>query len=119
MPPSSSEVSESIDVEQLEDTSQNDLIRQESSESSFSHNYEAMEFEEGIHVTLSSVSNYQDQTFESKPSSTYIDSNEEFMYSSKDLLPGPLNLELVQNKFSDPNATLNHNKDQQDLPKQN
>ena len=47
----------------------------------------------------------------------YIDSNEEFMYSSKDLLPGPLNLELVQNKFSGPNATLNHKKDQQDFIK--
>jgi hypothetical protein len=43
-------------------------------------------------------SNYQEQTFESKPSSTYIDSNEEFMYCTKDILPGPLNLDLVKNQ---------------------
>jgi hypothetical protein len=37
--------------------------------------------------------------------STYIDSNEEFIYSTKDLLPGPLKLECVK-KFGDSKATF-------------
>ena len=99
----SSVTSESIDVNQLPETSTekvSELLPQKEnenkpSESSSSHNYVAMEIEEGIHMTLSSETNYDQQTFESKPSATtYIDSNEEFMYETKDLLPGPLNLEL-------------------------
>jgi len=72
---------------------------------SFDHNYDATEIEEGINCSFSSGSNYEEKTFESKPSSTYIDSNEEFIYSTKDLLPGPLNLDSVK-KFTDPKGTV-------------
>jgi hypothetical protein len=74
VPSYSSSYSESVDINEISDSTPSKEIEYlEQSESSFSNNYVAMEFEEAD-------SNYQELTFESKPSSTYIDSNEEFMY---------------------------------------
>ena len=96
--PSSSE-SESIDINEITES----LIEEEEeekevntvSQSSTSHNYVAMEIEEGVHFTMGSETIEWQDTFESKPSqTTFIDSWEEFKYSDKDILLKPLNLEL-------------------------
>ncbi|CAI2364364.1 unnamed protein product [Moneuplotes crassus] len=114
--PTSSSESESIDINQLSQSSESEssIIKEDTSESrsSASHNYVAGEIEEGIHFTMSSGTLEGQDTFESKPSqTTYIDSNEEFRYSDRDILPTPLNLELVKkmNKFEDKKATITRN----------
>lgn len=80
-------INELVNLSSKLDTSQDEATN------SFNRNFVAMELEECLDTSLSSVTNYEERTFESKPSSTFIESNEEFMYSTKDLLPGPLNLE--------------------------
>ena len=72
--------------------SQNEKIYSETTDS-YDDKFVAIELEEGIEEGEED----EEDDFESKVSSTYIESNEEFMYSTKDLLPGPLKLELVQN----------------------
>lgn len=72
--------------------SQNEKIYSETTDS-YDDKFVAIELEEGIEEGEED----EEDDFESKVSSTYIESNEEFMYSTKDLLPGPLKLELVRN----------------------
>lgn len=91
--------SESLDIIEISEPSPVEQKESEStvtiSESSSRHNYIAWEIEEGVHFTMTSETIEGQNTFESKPSSnTYIDSSEEFRYLDKDILPGPLNLEL-------------------------
>lgn len=80
-------------INELVNSSSSLNTSQDGSINSYNRKFVAMELEECLNTSLSSVTNYEERTFESKPSSTFIESNEEFMYSTKDLLPGPLNLE--------------------------
>lgn len=73
-------------------TTQSKIQHELSSSSTFSNEFVPMELEEDLES--------EERTFQSKPSSTYVESNEEFMYCTKDLLPGPLNLDWIK-KFED------------------
>lgn len=89
--------------------SSNIKIQPSDTSDSYDDKFVAIELEEGIEESEESESENDEEddsfvydfeenkTFESKVSSTYIESNEEFMYSTKDLLPGPLKLELIKN----------------------
>ena len=75
----------------------------------YSHWFIPVELEEGIEVSQddeSYVINSDERTFESKISSTFIESNEEFIYSTKDLIPCPLKLDWIK-KFTDKKEVSN------------
>lgn len=94
--------------------SANEIQLYSDSMDSYDDKFVAIELEEGLEESeeeepdesFASTHLVQEPTFESKASSTYIDSNEEFLYETKDLLPGPLKLELVHNQPENTKATF-------------
>ena len=94
--------------------SANEIQLYSDSADSYDDKFVAIELEEGLEEdeeeepedSFSSSHLIQEPTYESKVSSTFIDSNEEFLYETKDLLPGPLKLELVNNPTENTKATF-------------